>query len=94
MDAAPPPAHTPFPSTRAPPPPNQWSQVSIFHLGSGRLVAQLPGHRINVRDLNYDPARNVLATCSFDKTVKLYVQQQQQGEQGEEAGEADAAEQG
>lgn len=39
---------------------------------SARIVATLQGmHKVNVRGLDYDPARNVLATCSFDKSVKL-----------------------
>ena len=43
----------------------------MFHLGSGRLVHTARPHKINVRDVDYDPRRNLLATCSFDKTVKL-----------------------
>ncbi len=49
------------------------TQVCIFHLGSGRQVAQLAGHhKVNVRDMHYDVPRSLLATCSFDKTVKLF----------------------
>ncbi|KAG2447223.1 hypothetical protein HYH02_007963 [Chlamydomonas schloesseri] len=47
------------------------AQLCVFHLGSGRLVHTARPHKINVRDIDYDPARNLLATCSFDKTVKL-----------------------
>ncbi|KAG2444485.1 hypothetical protein HXX76_001235 [Chlamydomonas incerta] len=47
------------------------AQLCVFHLGSGRLVHTAQPHKINVRDLDYDPRRNLLATCSFDKTVKL-----------------------
>ncbi|GIL73720.1 hypothetical protein Vretifemale_3848 [Volvox reticuliferus] len=47
------------------------AQLCVFHLGSGRLVHTSVHHKVNVRDLDYDPARNLLATCSFDKTVKI-----------------------
>eukprot|EP00198_Chlamydomonas_reinhardtii_P000165 XP_001689500.1 predicted protein [Chlamydomonas reinhardtii] len=47
------------------------AQLCVFHLGSGRLVHTARPHKINVRDVDYDPRRNLLATCSFDKTVKL-----------------------
>ncbi|KAL6764979.1 WD40-repeat-containing domain protein [Haematococcus lacustris] len=46
-------------------------QVWVYHVGSGKVVARLPVHKINVRDLHYDPRRNLLATASFDKTVKV-----------------------
>ncbi|KAG2493658.1 hypothetical protein HYH03_008173 [Edaphochlamys debaryana] len=57
------------------------AQVCVFHLGSGRLVHRSAPHRVNVRDLDYDPGRNLLASCSFDKTVKLMAG----GEEGEGA---------
>ncbi|KXZ48732.1 hypothetical protein GPECTOR_25g316 [Gonium pectorale] len=47
------------------------AQLCVFHLGSGRLVATFRHHRINIRDLHYDPDRNLLASCGFDKSVKL-----------------------
>ncbi|GLC57139.1 hypothetical protein PLESTB_001191500 [Pleodorina starrii] len=47
------------------------AQLCVFHLGSGRLVLSTTHHKVNLRDLDYDPDRNLLATCSFDKTVKL-----------------------
>jgi hypothetical protein len=46
-------------------------QVWVFHVGSSRVVCKLKAHKINVRDLCYDTASNLLATCSFDKTVKV-----------------------
>ncbi|GFR50819.1 hypothetical protein Agub_g13077, partial [Astrephomene gubernaculifera] len=46
-------------------------QLCVFHLGSGRLLASWRHHKVNLRDLHYDPQRNLLASCSFDKTVKL-----------------------
>ena len=50
------------------------AEVWVFHVGSGKVVAKLPAHRINVRDLAYDGERNQLLTCSFDKTVKVFRQ--------------------
>lgn len=46
-------------------------QVWVYHVGSGKVVAKLDVHKINVRDMHMDTQRNILATCSFDKTVKL-----------------------
>ncbi|EFJ46916.1 hypothetical protein VOLCADRAFT_105357 [Volvox carteri f. nagariensis] len=48
------------------------AQLNVIHLGSGRPVHTTAViHKINIRGLDYDPDRNLLATCSFDKTVKL-----------------------
>lgn len=55
-------------------------QVYVYHVGSAKVVAVLSGHSVNVRDMAYDPTRNLLATCSFDKTVKVW------GEAGAAAG--------
>ncbi|MEW5315289.1 MAG: hypothetical protein WDW38_006729 [Sanguina aurantia] len=45
----------------------------VFHVGSGKQVSTLPmPHRANVRSMHYDAERNLLATCSFDKAVKVY----------------------
>lgn len=47
--------------------------VQVFHVGSGKLAAALEGaHRVNVRDLDVDHGRNLLATCSFDKSVAVH----------------------
>ena len=47
--------------------------VFVFHVGTGRVAARLEGgHRVNVRDVHFDHARGLLATCSFDKTVRVY----------------------
>jgi hypothetical protein len=49
----------------------------VYHVGTGKLAARLEGrHRVNVRDLNVDWGRNLLATCSFDKSVKVFGCQQ------------------
>lgn len=49
------------------------ASVYVYHTGSGKVVAKLIGHhKINVRDISYDSISNRLASCSFDKTVKVY----------------------
>ncbi|KAK9832909.1 hypothetical protein WJX74_001562 [Apatococcus lobatus] len=48
--------------------------VYIFHVGSAKLVHKFKAHESNTRGLSYDPQLNTLATCSFDKTVKIYAQ--------------------
>ncbi|KIZ03323.1 hypothetical protein MNEG_4639 [Monoraphidium neglectum] len=53
------------------------ASVHVYHVGTGKLAARLEGrHRVNVRDLNVDWGRNLLATCSFDKSVKVFGCQQ------------------
>lgn len=46
--------------------------VFVYHLGTAKVVARLKGHTVNVRAINYDALTNRLATCSFDKSVKVY----------------------
>lgn len=46
--------------------------VYVYHLGTAKVVAQLRGHTVNVRAIHYDGSSNRLATCSFDKCVKIY----------------------
>jgi hypothetical protein len=47
--------------------------VHVYHVGTGKVAARLEGfHRQNVRDLDVDGARNLLATCSFDRTVRVF----------------------
>ncbi len=46
--------------------------VHVYETGSGKEVAVLRHHATNVRDIDYDPVQRLLASCSFDKTVKLY----------------------
>lgn len=40
--------------------------------GTCKVVARLEGHKVNVRDLDYDAGANRLATASFDKTVNIW----------------------
>lgn len=50
--------------------------VHVYHVGTGKVAARLEGqHRVNVRDLDVDWGRNLLATCSFDKTVRVFCHQ-------------------
>ncbi|PRW32536.1 WD40 repeat isoform B [Chlorella sorokiniana] len=46
--------------------------VCVFHLGSCSKVATLVAHSKNVRSLAYDGTNNLLLTCSFDRTVKVF----------------------
>lgn len=46
--------------------------LCIFHLGSARRVAMVAAHAKNLRALAYDATNNLLLSCSFDKTVKLW----------------------
>mmetsp|Transcript_20517 Transcript_20517/g.53667 ORF Transcript_20517/g.53667 Transcript_20517/m.53667 type:complete len:409 (-) Transcript_20517:284-1510(-) len=47
-------------------------QVWVFQVSSGKVVAKLEAHAINVRYLQVDARHGCLATCSYDKTVKLW----------------------
>jgi WD40 repeat protein len=47
-------------------------QLLVFHVGSAKLVASLKAHGKALRDMDYDAAANVLATCSFDRSVKVF----------------------
>ena len=44
----------------------------MFHVGTCKVVAKLSAHKVNVRDMSFDRERRLLATCSFDKTVKIF----------------------
>ncbi|PSC72719.1 WD40 repeat-containing [Micractinium conductrix] len=47
--------------------------LCIFHLGTARLVATLAAHPAkNVRGLCFDGLNNLLLTCSFDRSVKIW----------------------
>lgn len=46
--------------------------VCVFHVGTTKVEAHLKAHLKNARALDYNPATNTLATCSFDKTVKVF----------------------
>lgn len=46
--------------------------LCIFHLGSAKRVATVAAHAKNLRALAYDGTNNLLLTCSFDRTVKVW----------------------
>lgn len=47
--------------------------VQAYHVGTGKVAARLEGHhRQNVRDIDVDGPRNLLATCSFDRSVCVF----------------------
>lgn len=46
--------------------------IVMFHVATGKVVRQLAGHSVNVRDMQYDRERNLLVTGSFDKSVKIW----------------------
>jgi hypothetical protein len=46
-------------------------QLCVFHVGSGRLVATLRPHKASIRDLHMNSGARVLATCGFDKVVRV-----------------------
>jgi len=47
-------------------------QIYVFHTGTGKVVSKFKAHTQNVRWLDYDAERNLLISCSFDKTVKVF----------------------
>jgi WD40 repeat protein len=46
-------------------------QLLVFHVGSAKVVATIKVHDKSVRDLAYDARSNLLATCSFDRSVMV-----------------------
>jgi hypothetical protein len=53
--------------------------IHLLHIGSARPLRKLAaagrtagGGAASVRDLHWDAARRLLASCSFDKTVRLW----------------------
>ncbi|GAB4820603.1 hypothetical protein N2152v2_007649 [Parachlorella kessleri] len=46
--------------------------VYVFDVATARVVANFKAHDKNVRGLAYDAANNLLLTCSFDRTTKVF----------------------
>ena len=46
--------------------------VCAYDVSEGRAAGVLRGHDTNVRDVDCHPHRDELATCSFDRTIKLW----------------------
>jgi len=47
-------------------------KVYIYSTINEKLVHHLEGHTAIVRDLSMHPTKNILITCSYDKTVKIW----------------------
>ena len=50
----------------------QDASVCVYDVSEGRSVAVLKGHETNVRDVDCHPFLDLLATGSFDRSVKLW----------------------
>lgn len=48
--------------------------VHAFAVGNARVVEKFKAHEKNVRGLLYDVQSNLLLTCSFDRTAKVWEQ--------------------
>ncbi|KAL4457940.1 hypothetical protein ABPG75_012805 [Micractinium tetrahymenae] len=59
--------------------------LCIFHLGSAKRVATVAAHAKNLRALAYDARNNLLLTCSFDRTVKMWEAAEAEGQAAEQA---------
>ncbi len=46
--------------------------VYVFDVATARVVTKFKAHDKNVRGLAYDAANNLLLTCSFDRTTKVF----------------------
>ncbi len=46
--------------------------ISIFNLDSGKTERSFSGHRDLIYDIEFSPAGNQLATCSYDKSIILW----------------------
>jgi len=53
---------------------SQDNRVYCWEVSNQTIVTKLEGHKATVRDLKPHPTKNMLATSSFDKTVKLWTQ--------------------
>jgi WD40 repeat protein len=51
---------------------SQSKQICVFDVASEKLVHELRGHKNIVRDIHVHKSRGLLASCSYDKTVKLW----------------------
>eukprot|EP01113_Clastostelium_recurvatum_P007696 TRINITY_DN13599_c0_g1_i3.p1 TRINITY_DN13599_c0_g1~~TRINITY_DN13599_c0_g1_i3.p1 ORF type:complete len:454 (-),score=112.17 TRINITY_DN13599_c0_g1_i3:148-1467(-) len=51
---------------------SQDNAVYVWDVATQKVVEKLAGHTAIVRDINYHPQRDILASCSFDKTIRLH----------------------
>jgi len=47
-------------------------RVYVYDTNSGAHITTLPQHTGLVRDLDYHPGSDLLASCSFDQTIKIF----------------------
>lgn len=46
--------------------------ISIFNISSGKTERSFPGHRDLIYDIEFSPTGDLLATCSYDKSIILW----------------------
>jgi COMPASS component SWD3 len=47
-------------------------RVCVVDVAEGKVVRKLDGHKALIRDLWFDSERELLVTCGFDKTVRIW----------------------
>ncbi|KAK4336904.1 hypothetical protein RND71_043469 [Anisodus tanguticus] len=47
-------------------------EVFLFNLTTGKLLEKLTGHSAPVSDVKFSPSANILASCSWDCTLRLW----------------------
>src|SRR5262249_45028822 len=48
------------------------AQIHLFNTSDGKLARSIPGHTSSVTSLAFHPSGAVLASCSKDRTVRLW----------------------
>lgn len=56
--------------------------VYVYDVCCEKNVTQLKGHTALVRDIARHPTKEILATCSYDKSVKIWTQSESKTSQG------------
>jgi len=51
---------------------SQDNKVYVYAVANEKIVYQIAGHTGVVRDIAMHPTKDILSTCSYDKTVKLW----------------------
>jgi len=51
---------------------SQDKNVYIFDVSSSKVIDKLSGHSAQIRDMRHHPHLELIATCSYDKTIKLW----------------------
>jgi COMPASS component SWD3 len=47
-------------------------KIYVFDVVTGRVMSKLTGHEGVVRDLSFNSGKNILVSCGFDKTVRMW----------------------